>query len=84
MIGLLSEIVEWDDLFEDEPGLAIVGPATFKIDFFPWKKGDKVDVLSLLTKESETWLQSSGRDGENLQSCRVQLLPKHGWERQGG
>ena len=86
MIGLLAEIVDWDDIREMEAEMAIVLFATFKTDFFPWRKGDKEAVLSLVHKESETqtWLESSDEDGKVLQSCRVQLVPMHGWERQGG
>lgn len=76
MIGLLAEICDWEDIVEMEHDLAIVEGATFKDDFFPWKKGDKEPILQLAhkEKEKETYLESTDTDGKVLQSCRVFLV----------
>lgn len=73
MIGLLSDIVEWKNEITDEPELIIIEFVTFKVDYFPWRKGDEVHVLQLADKEDGVWLEEV--DGEKvIQSTRVKLV----------
>jgi hypothetical protein len=45
--GLIDALVEFEDWHDGDATFILVGPATFRRDFGPWKKGEVVDTLSL-------------------------------------
>ena len=45
--GLIDSLVDFEDWHDGDATFIMVGPATFKKDFGPWKTGEQVDTLTL-------------------------------------
>jgi hypothetical protein len=70
---MIEHIVEFEDVIDCGPDGVTVTEAVFKKEFGPWKKGQKLDCLSLEGDELTEW--SSG--GEVMLKCKVMMVPFH-------
>ena len=75
MIGLLATIVDWKEVHEMEHDCVIIANAVFKKDFFPWRKGDKAEILQMVCLDNmETWIEELKGDGTTVQKVQVMLI----------
>lgn len=69
--GLIDQLVEFDEWHDGDVTFIMVGPATFKRDFGPWKKGEAVDSLTL--DYSRGTLEEHSDDGKLVRRAAVCL-----------
>jgi len=68
---LISQILSFGDLHEDILECFFVAPATFKIDFGPWKAGTQVDSIAFdFIKGVVT---ESDNNGDTVASAKFKL-----------
>ena len=70
---MIDSIVEYEELEDANPEYVIVGNATFKEDFGPFKKGET--VLSLRLSHVEAALAEFDYDGNIVRTVKVKLVP---------
>lgn len=75
---MLEAICNYEDVIDSDPCGLIVADATFKTDFGPWCKGDRVKSLTLAFNESKLTEWSS--DGKVVKTCKVKLIAD--WQRE--
>lgn len=47
---MFESLIDYDEVFEESPEMFGFGGVTFKKDFGPYKKGDKVESCGLIHK----------------------------------
>jgi len=78
---MIDEIVEYGDFIDGDASSISFAAITFKKDFGPWKKGQKIDSLTLqfcqLGEDNAPCptLQEWSFDGDLIRECRVKLVP---------
>lgn len=74
MIGLLEPIAQWEE-WQADAETGIVTEVIFKKDFGPWKKGEEIECLTIVTSNEtqKTHLQQTDLDGNVVKSVEVQL-----------
>lgn len=70
--GLIDVLVEFDEWHDGDVTFISVGPATFKEDFGPWRKGETVDSLTL--DYSRGYIEEYDDKGEVVRRCAVKLM----------
>lgn len=68
---MLERIVDYESVADAGPDGVSVVEVTFKLDFGPWKKGQKVDCLALDGDILTEWSD----EGEKLKTCKVKMVP---------
>ncbi len=70
--GLIGNLVDFTCCHDGDDTFIAVGNATFKQDFGPWKKGDKVENLTL--DYDGCYIEEYDDEGEVVKKCAVKLV----------
>jgi hypothetical protein len=68
---MIERFASYEDVIDAGPDGVSVSDVVFKMDFGPWKKGQKIDSLSLCEDELAEW----SYDGKKRAVCKVMLVP---------
>lgn len=75
MIGLMEELAEYESISSwDQDNVSVAG-AIMKMDFGPFKKGDKIDCLSLFDCSGKgLFLREYDQEGEIKHDIKVKIV----------
>lgn len=76
MLGLLEQIVLFDECHQANATIMIITGVSFVKDFGPWKHGQEVECLNLVSYSDGVFLETSDDDGKTIDRCQVELKVK--------